>query len=180
MVGVGSRTQFLRAESHYFYQFANQLLRHWLKATKFSANKRVRCGGAISRLWINFTANRCNLLLKERTETVRKFTVKNVIGKNSTFAKACQKTVYSLSAATYQHRYYYASVVFYGCSEVHFKKEIKKSLHRRAGKLILPDPSPSTDQNVSALGILSLPQQLTMRKYLCLKLFIIIAKARLA
>ena len=45
----------------------------------------------------------------------------------------------------------YASVVRDGCGEVHFKK--LNSLHRRAGKLILPDPSLSTEQKMSALGI---------------------------
>ena len=66
----------------------------------------------------------------------------------------------------------YASVVWDGCSEVHLKKLIKKSLHRRAGKLILPDPSLSTEQKVSALAIISLPQQLTMRKYLCINVLL--------
>ena len=51
----------------------------------------------------------------------------------------------------------YASVVWDGCGEVHLNK--LKSLHRRAGKLILPDPSLSTEQKMSALGILNLPQQ---------------------
>ena len=41
------------------------------------------------------------------------------------------------------------------------KYTLKKlnSLHRRAGKLILPDPSLPTEQKMSALGILNLPQQ---------------------
>ena len=56
----------------------------------------------------------------------------------------------------------YASVVWDGCDEVYFKK--LNSLHRRAGKLILPDPSLSTEQKMSALGILNLPQQLTYNK----------------
>ena len=38
------------------------------------------------------------------------------------------------------------------------------SLHRRAGKLILPDPSLSTEQKLSAPGILNLPQQLAYNK----------------
>ena len=46
-----------------------------------------------------------------------------------------------------------------GCGEVHLKE--LNSLHRRAGKLILPDPSLSTEQKMRALGILNLPQQLT-------------------
>ena len=37
-------------------------------------------------------------------------------------------------------------------------------LHRRAGKLILPDPSLSTEQMMSALGILNLTQQLAYNK----------------
>ena len=56
----------------------------------------------------------------------------------------------------------YASVVWDGCGEVHLNK--LKSLHRRAGKLILPDPSLSTEQKMSALGILNLPQQLSYNK----------------
>ena len=43
-----------------------------------------------------------------------------------------------------------------------FKK--LNSLHRKAGKLILPDPSLSTEQKMSALGILNLPQQLAYNK----------------
>ena len=56
----------------------------------------------------------------------------------------------------------YASVVCDGCGEVHFKK--LNSLHRRAGKLILPDPSLSTEQKMRAFGILNLPQQLAYNK----------------
>ena len=56
----------------------------------------------------------------------------------------------------------YASVVWDDCGEVYLKKW--DSLHRRAGKLILPDPSLSTEQKMSALGMLSLPQQLTYNK----------------
>ena len=52
----------------------------------------------------------------------------------------------------------YASVAWDGCGEVHLKK--LNSLHRRAGKLILPDPSLSTEQKMNALDILNLPQQL--------------------
>ena len=55
------------------------------------------------------------------------------------------------------------SSVGYGCGHVHLKK--LNSLHRRASKLILPDPSSlSTEQKMSALGILNLPQQLTCNK----------------
>ena len=56
----------------------------------------------------------------------------------------------------------YASVVWNGCDEVHFKQ--LNSLHRRASKLILPDPSLSTGQKMRALGILNLPQQLAYNK----------------
>ena len=49
-----------------------------------------------------------------------------------------------------------------GCGEVNFKK--MNSLHPKAGKLILPDPSLSTEQKMSALGILNLPQQLAYNK----------------
>ena len=49
------------------------------------------------------------------------------------------------------------------------------SLHRRAGKSILPDPSLSTEQKMSALGILNLSQQFVYNKgYLCMKFLIII------
>ena len=37
-------------------------------------------------------------------------------------------------------------------------------LHRRAGKLVLPDLSLSTEQKMGALGILNLPQQLAYNK----------------
>ena len=43
-------------------------------------------------------------------------------------------------------------------------KKHLNSLHRRAGKLILPDPSLSTEQKMSALGILNLPQQIHYNK----------------
>ena len=43
-------------------------------------------------------------------------------------------------------------------------KKNKNSLYRRAGKLILPDPSLSTEQKMSAPGILNLPQQLAYNK----------------
>ena len=56
----------------------------------------------------------------------------------------------------------YASVVWDGCGEVHLNK--LNSHHRREGKLILSDPSLSTEQKVSALRILNLPQQLAYNK----------------
>ena len=49
-----------------------------------------------------------------------------------------------------------------GCGEVHFKKiELP---HRMAGKLIPHDPSLSTEQKMSAPGILNLPQQFAYNK----------------
>ena len=47
-----------------------------------------------------------------------------------------------------------------------WRSTLKKlnSLHRRAGKLILPDLSLSTEQKMNAFGILNLPQQLTYNK----------------
>ena len=56
----------------------------------------------------------------------------------------------------------HASVVWDGCGEVHLKQ--LSSLHRREDKLILPDPSLSTEQKISALGTLNLPQQLAYNK----------------
>ena len=58
----------------------------------------------------------------------------------------------------------YASLVLDGCGEVSLKKTHLNSVHRRAGKLILSDPSLSTEQKMSALGILNLPQQLAYNK----------------
>ena len=54
------------------------------------------------------------------------------------------------------------SVVWDCCGEVHLKK--LNSLHRKAGKLILPHPSLSTEQKMRALGILNLLQQLAYNK----------------
>ena len=56
----------------------------------------------------------------------------------------------------------YVLVAWDGCGEVHFKK--LNSLHRRIGKLIIPDPSLSTEQKMSVLWILNLLQQLTYSK----------------
>ena len=66
----------------------------------------------------------------------------------------------------------YASVMWDGCGEVHLK--ILNSLHRRAGKLILPDPSLFTKQKTSALGILNLLQQLVYSKGIFMHKFLII------
>ena len=58
----------------------------------------------------------------------------------------------------------YVSAVWDGCNKEHLK--IFNSLHRRAGKWILPDPSLSTEPNISAFRILNLPQQSTYNKEL--------------
>ena len=44
------------------------------------------------------------------------------------------------------------------------KKKDLNSLHRRATRLILPDPSLSREQKMNALGMLNLPQQLAYNK----------------
>ena len=56
----------------------------------------------------------------------------------------------------------YASTVWDKCSEVHFKRV--NSLYRRAAKLILPDPSLTTDEKMKKLGILPLDKQLAFNK----------------
>ena len=98
--------------------------------------------------------------------------------RSNTYAKACQKQqLFILSQlqhivnidtrklfynANIKPHIDYASVVWDGCGEVHLKKLY--SLHRRAGKLILPDPSLYTEQKMRALVILNLPQQLAYYK----------------
>ena len=97
--------------------------------------------------------------------------------RSNTYAIACQKNLFLLSQLQHiinidtRKLFYnahikphidYASVVWGGCGEVHLKE--LNSLHRRAGKLILPDPSLSTEQTMSATGILNLPQQLAYNK----------------
>ena len=54
-----------------------------------------------------------------------------------------RKLVYSAHILSYIN---YASTLWDGCSEVHLKK--LNSLHRRAAKLILSDPSISTDDKL--------------------------------
>ena len=75
-----------------------------------------------------------------------------------------RRNLYSLSLSLSHIKPHidYASVVWDGCGEVHFKKQ--NSLHRRAGKLIFPDPSLSAEQKTRALGILNLLQQLAYNK----------------
>ena len=100
--------------------------------------------------------------------------------RSNTYSKACQKskTVSSFSTATYyQHRCqktllqrshktsHRLCVSSLGCLRRGTLQNLN-SLHRRAGKSILPDPSLSTEQKMSALGILNLPQQLTYNKRL--------------
>ena len=100
--------------------------------------------------------------------------------RSNTYAKACQKNKNSLfllsqlqhiSSTSIPGKNFhnahikphidYASVVWDGCGEVYLKLNF---LHRRAGNLILPDPSLSTEQKMRALGLLNLPQQLTYNK----------------
>ena len=56
----------------------------------------------------------------------------------------------------------YASVVWDDCIELNLRE--LNSLHPKAGKRILPDPSLSAEQKMRALGILNLPQQITYSK----------------
>ena len=56
----------------------------------------------------------------------------------------------------------YVSTVWDGCSEANLKR--LNSLHRRAAKLILPDPTLSTDQKLKQLDILPLDQHLLFNK----------------
>jgi hypothetical protein len=51
----------------------------------------------------------------------------------------------------------YGSTMWDGCAEVHMKK--LNSLQRRAAKLILPDPSLSTDEKLEHIDIFSLKEQ---------------------
>ena len=56
----------------------------------------------------------------------------------------------------------YASTLWDGCSEVHLKK--MNSLHRRAAKLILFDPSVPTDDKLKTLKLLPFTKQLKHNK----------------
>ena len=56
----------------------------------------------------------------------------------------------------------YASTVWDGCSDNHLIKLV--SLHRRAAKLILPDPLLTTDQKLVEIGILPLQKHLLYNK----------------
>ena len=90
--------------------------------------------------------------------------------------KHVKKTISSFSTATY-HQYRYQKTLLQRSDKTShrlcissvgwlWQSTLKKlnSLHRRAGKLILPDPSLSTEQKMRALGILNLPQQLVYTK----------------
>ena len=90
-----------------------------------------------------------------------------------------KKTVSSFSTATYHQHRYQKTLLQRSHKTSHrlcvssvgwLRRSIPKlnSLHRRAGKLILPDPSLSTEQKMSALGILNLPQQLVYNKGKCM------------
>ena len=59
----------------------------------------------------------------------------------------------------------YVTAMWDGCSENNFQKTFN-SLHQRAGKLILPDPSLSTEANSSGFRILNLLQKFTYNKEL--------------
>ena len=61
-----------------------------------------------------------------------------------------------------QSHLHYASVVWDNVSDVQFKR--LNSLHRRAAKLIHPDPSLSTDDKLLACGLLSLKDSLLLSK----------------
>ena len=89
--------------------------------------------------------------------------------------KSTSKKLSSFSTATYQHRY--QKTLLQRSHKIShrlcvssvgwlWRGTLKKLnfLHRRAGKLILPDPSLSTEQKTSALWILNLPQQLAYNK----------------
>ena len=85
-------------------------------------------------------------------------------------------TVFTFSTTTYHQHQYQKTLLQRSHKTSHrlcvsslgwlWRGTLKKlnSLNRRAGKLILPDPSLSTEQKMSALGILNLPQQLTSNK----------------
>ena len=91
-------------------------------------------------------------------------------------------TVSSFSTATYHQHWYQKTILQRSHKTSHrlyvsslgwlwrgtLKKRKTNSLHRRAGKLILPDPSLSTEQKMSTLGILNLPQQLAYNKGICM------------
>ena len=48
------------------------------------------CVSINNRLWVKFSENRCDFLIKDRTEVVRKFRFRNVTGENGTFALSKQ------------------------------------------------------------------------------------------
>ena len=90
--------------------------------------------------------------------------------------KNVKKPVSSFSTATYHQHRYQKTLLQPSHKTSHrlrvssvgwmWRITLKKmnSLHRRAGKLILPDPSLSTEQKIRAIGILNLLQQLAYNK----------------
>ena len=72
--------------------------------------------------------------------------------------KAC-KLFYSAHILSHIN---YASTLWDGCSEVHLKK--LNSLHRRAAKLILSNPSIPIDDKLKTLKLLPLTKQLKYNK----------------
>lgn len=77
----------------------------------------------------------------------------------SVFTQEARKLFYN---AHIQSHLDYASVVWDGTSDAIFKR--LNSLYRRAAKLIYPDPSLTTDQKMSAVGMLPLKQHLFYNK----------------
>ena len=75
-----------------------------------------------------------------------------------------RKLVYSAHILSYTN---YASTLWDVCSEVHLKKTTThnlNSLHRRATKLILSDPSIPTDNKLKSIKLLPLTKQLKYNK----------------
>ena len=70
-----------------------------------------------------------------------------------------RKLVYSAHILSYTN---YASTLWDVCSEVHLKK--LNSLHCHAAKLILSDPSITTDDKLKTLKLLPLTKQLKYNK----------------
>ena len=93
--------------------------------------------------------------------------------RSNTYAKACEKNCFfflncNISSTLLQrsdktsHRLCVSSVGWLWRGTL--KRTELPIPHRRAGKLILPDPSLSTEQKMRTLGILNLPQQLAYNK----------------
>ena len=89
------------------------------------------------------------------------------------YAGQCQKKYsYYLSSNTSRRKLFYhahisshltyASTVWECCSDILFRK--LNSLHRRAAKLMLPDPSIITEAKIHRLGLLPLREKLMLNK----------------